>query len=104
MREDLGLEHFNSLLSANSLQMFQDKTGQSTSTIVWPSQERELGRFVLIIGDVAPTTDQLTAIRNHESRDMVRVNLRQIANLGIVGDVLAILPALTKAFKEQLGK
>ncbi len=28
----------------------------------------------------------------------------QIANLGIVGDALEILPALTKAFKEQLGK
>ncbi len=28
----------------------------------------------------------------------------QIANLGIVGDAMEILPALTKAFKEQLGK
>jgi electron transfer flavoprotein alpha subunit len=28
----------------------------------------------------------------------------QIANLGIVGDALEILPALTKAFKEQMGK
>ena len=28
----------------------------------------------------------------------------QIANLGIVGDALEIVPALTKAFKEQLGK
>jgi electron transfer flavoprotein alpha subunit len=28
----------------------------------------------------------------------------QIANLGVVGDALEILPALTKAFKEQLGK
>jgi electron transfer flavoprotein alpha subunit len=28
----------------------------------------------------------------------------QIANLGIVGDALEILPALTKAFKDQAGK
>jgi electron transfer flavoprotein alpha subunit len=28
----------------------------------------------------------------------------QIANLGIVGNALEILPALTKAFKEQTGK
>jgi electron transfer flavoprotein alpha subunit len=28
----------------------------------------------------------------------------QIANLGLVGDVTQVVPALTKAFKEKLGK
>ena len=45
------------------------------------------------------SADYIIAINKDPAADIF-----QIANLGIVGDVLELLPALTKAFKEQLGK
>jgi electron transfer flavoprotein alpha subunit len=45
------------------------------------------------------SSDFIIAVNKDPNADIF-----QIANLGIVGDVLEVLPALTKAFKEQLGK
>jgi len=45
------------------------------------------------------SSDYIIAVNKDPAADIF-----QIANLGIVGDALQILPMLTKAFKEQLGK
>jgi electron transfer flavoprotein alpha subunit len=45
------------------------------------------------------SADYIIAVNKDPGADIF-----QIANLGIVGDALQILPGLTKAFKEQLGK
>jgi electron transfer flavoprotein alpha subunit len=45
------------------------------------------------------SSDYIIAVNKDPAADIF-----QIANLGIVGDALEILPALTRAFKEQLGK
>ncbi len=45
------------------------------------------------------SSDFIIAINKDPSADIF-----QIANLGIVGDALQVLPELTKAFKEKLGK
>lgn len=45
------------------------------------------------------SSDYIIAINRDPAADIF-----QIADLGIVGDVLQVVPALTKAFKEKLGK
>ncbi len=45
------------------------------------------------------SSDYIIAINKDPNADIF-----QIANLGIVGDVMEVLPALTRAFKESLGK